>query len=215
MWSELSVPWQAAFEEAWAAYRSGCVPIGAVVTDADGKILSRGHNHINIHDSIPGVVTHTQLAHAELNALIALPPSDFFDPHPCHLYTTMEPCPLCMGALYMSGVRNLHFCCRDPYAGSIDLLGTTEYMRRKNISVFGPEENAVLEEISMAMQVEYLLRTREAFASSIVMLRYKEVLPHAFEFGRYLSEEGQLGVFVEEKTTIGQVINWCEEQLAR
>ena len=49
----------------------------------------------------------------------------------CIVYTTTEPCPLCMGALYMSGVRGLRFTSRDPWAGSANLLGTTQ--------VCGPE----------------------------------------------------------------------------
>ena len=29
-----------------------------------------------------------------------------------HIYTAVEPCPLCMGAIYMSGVRAIHYACR-------------------------------------------------------------------------------------------------------
>jgi tRNA(adenine34) deaminase len=36
MWADLPAPWQACLEEAWAAYRAGSVPIGAVVTDGRG-----------------------------------------------------------------------------------------------------------------------------------------------------------------------------------
>src|SRR3989304_2547898 len=95
MWDWLSLPWQACFEEAWAAYCTGSVPVGAVVVDAGGVILSRGRNRIN--DSAgEGSYLHGQtLAHAEINALVALNSGEV-DRHNCTLYTTTEPCPLCM-----------------------------------------------------------------------------------------------------------------------
>ena len=41
MWADLTLPWQACLEQAWIAYCSGTIPIGAVVTDADGMDLFR------------------------------------------------------------------------------------------------------------------------------------------------------------------------------
>ena len=43
-WGTLAPPWQACLEGAWQAYCAGSLPIGAVVTDAAGAILSRGRN---------------------------------------------------------------------------------------------------------------------------------------------------------------------------
>lgn len=154
MWAELSQPWQAALEEAWSAYCAGSIPIGAVVTDAMGKVISRGRNHRNDHLS-PGVVLGHHLAHAELNALLALD-RDQADLHPCTLYTTAEPCPLCMGALYMSGVRSLAYASRDPWAGSANLIGATPYLSRKEINVIPPEQ-VDLEIILVALSTEYFL----------------------------------------------------------
>src|SRR5512140_3513299 len=99
MWQELESPWQTALEESWAAYCAGSIPIGAVVTDASGAILSRGRNRAHEKTASPTGGTVGPLAHAELNALLAL---DFsaIDPHTCHIYTVTEPCPMCMGAIY-------------------------------------------------------------------------------------------------------------------
>lgn len=63
VWQTLALPWQAAFEEAWVAYLAGCLPIGAVVADDEGVILTRGRNRIG--------ETYNGLSHAELNALVA------------------------------------------------------------------------------------------------------------------------------------------------
>src|SRR5882724_10875566 len=47
IWQRLSLPWQAAIGEAWAAYQTGSLPHGAVITDADGHIVAHGRNRIN------------------------------------------------------------------------------------------------------------------------------------------------------------------------
>jgi tRNA(adenine34) deaminase len=44
LWETLSAPWQASLEEAWAAYRAGSIPVGAAVTDHEGRVLTRAHN---------------------------------------------------------------------------------------------------------------------------------------------------------------------------
>jgi hypothetical protein len=54
VWEELSEPWRACAEEAWEAYRRGSLPIGAVVTDALGNVLSRGRNRIHERWGRPG-----------------------------------------------------------------------------------------------------------------------------------------------------------------
>lgn len=136
-WSELQQPWQVCFEEAWTAYRSGSLPIGAAVFDQNGNLLARGRNHIFDDHGAPGQVSLNQLAHAELNTLLQIDRRNH-DLHTCAIYTAIEPCPLCMGAIYMSGVRTVHFAARDPYAGSTNLLGTTPYLSRKNIRIFAP-----------------------------------------------------------------------------
>jgi tRNA(adenine34) deaminase len=128
--------------------------IGAAVVDADGRILSRSRNRI-FESSADGEYLFGQaLAHAEVNALLSLPEQDGEIHHSLALYTTTEPCPLCMGAFYMSGLRELRFASREPYAGSANLLGTTPYLNRKPIRVFGPKRPE-LEIIIVAMMVEF------------------------------------------------------------
>ena len=100
---------------------------------------------------MPFVCDNT-LAHAELNALLALK-ADRQTRHAASLYTTTEPCPLCLGAFYMSGVRTLHYAAREPFAGSTNLLGTTPYLSRKPIKVYGPADPD-LEALVTALAVE-------------------------------------------------------------
>jgi tRNA(Arg) A34 adenosine deaminase TadA len=46
LWQTLEEPWRIALEQAWAAYRAGSLPIGAVVVDADNQVVGRGRNRI-------------------------------------------------------------------------------------------------------------------------------------------------------------------------
>src|SRR3712207_7202914 len=45
------------------------------------------------------------------------------------LFTTTEPCPLCVGASYMSRVRAIRFAARDPWAGGTHLVAASPYLR--------------------------------------------------------------------------------------
>ena len=95
MWENLSLLWQACLEQAWEAYCDDCYPIGAVVTDENGKILTRGRNRIYENRPRHGRERGNELAHAEVEALRALD-IPAIDLHSCILFTTTEPCPMCM-----------------------------------------------------------------------------------------------------------------------
>lgn len=208
-WEALSSPWQACLDQAWQAALAGCIPIGAVVTDAADTILTRGRNHIDGPRPPEGVVFGTPLAHAELNALIDLHACPV-DPHDCILYTTTEPCPLCLGAVYMSGVRSLHYAARDPYAGSVDLLGTTPYLSRKPVRAAGPQAPA-LEDLITALSVEHMLhRERRAWADNPVRAAWMAVFPQAVRLGEALYRAGLLRCLRQERASAA--VMWAAVQ---
>jgi tRNA(adenine34) deaminase len=190
VWEKLDPPWQASLELAWEAYCDDCYPIGAVVTDENGKILTRGRNRIYEKRTRHGRERGNELAHAEVEALRAL---DFpaIDPHTCILYTTTEPCPMCMGTFYMSGLRTLHFASRDPYAGSVNLLGKTWYLSRKPIKVTGPDP--LLEPIVVALFVEQDVRIHsQELSTELFWEIYRGAIPNGVEFGLDLARKGTL-----------------------
>ena len=158
-WIELSPAWQACLEQAWEAYTCGCVPVGAVVVNPAGEIVSLGRNRINEQSAPPHQVCSSQLAHAELNALLALD-SAALNPRTCAIYTSLEPCPLCLGAIYMSGVRNIYYAAGDAYAGATDLLGKTPYLSHKPVKAFGPFPGG-LAEFGCAIHADFILRRTE------------------------------------------------------
>jgi len=84
-------------------------------------------------------VTGGPLAHAELNALLALD-WEAVDPRTCEIYSLLEPCPLCIGAICMAGVKVIRFAARDPWSGSTNLLQASPYMTWKSIRPIAPED---------------------------------------------------------------------------
>ena len=98
MWDSLSKEWQTCVRLAWEAYCAGSLPIAAVVTDESGAIVATGRNRIGDAEQAYPRISNHPLAHAEMNALLTLD-THRVNPHTCTLYTTTEPCPLCMGAI--------------------------------------------------------------------------------------------------------------------
>ncbi|MDI6695801.1 MAG: nucleoside deaminase [Anaerolineales bacterium] len=188
-WDSLILPWQVCLEEAWLAYCSGSIPIGAVVMDANGAVVARGRNRRAEPRGQDGYISGTLLAHAELNALNALD-TNAVDAHGCILYTTTEPCPLCMGAVYMVGVRQVYYASRDPYAGSVNMLGSTPYLSRKPVRAFGPERRD-LELAIMTLFVEFAIpyfgdRALPVFEAM------QQIIPASIRLGKTLYEAGDL-----------------------
>jgi tRNA(adenine34) deaminase len=106
-----------ALEEAEAAGSAGDVPVGAVLVGADGAILARGRNRREL-DQDP-------TAHAEVEALRAAARlTRSWRLEGSTIYTTLEPCPMCAGALVNARIARVVYGCADPKAGAIDTLFT-------------------------------------------------------------------------------------------
>jgi len=184
--TDLPLPWQICLEETWKACCAGSIPIGAVVTNSDGTIIGRGRSHRYDSDSPPGHIKDHKLAHAELNALldVRLPDKDLKN---CELFTAVEPCPLCISAIYMASLKSYHYASRDPYAGSSNLLKTTPYLSRKPVQSNGPQWTE-LENVLMALQVDFFLRRGES-PDYIVLTTWRNVLPEGFAYGKVLFQD--------------------------
>lgn len=100
-----------ALRQAQRALEAGEVPVGAVVVCA-GEIVGRGFNR-NLLDNDP-------TAHAELVALRqaaqALGNHRLLE---CEMFATLEPCPMCAGALVHARLRRLVYGADDPKAGAV------------------------------------------------------------------------------------------------
>ncbi|MGI8748054.1 MAG: nucleoside deaminase [Deinococcus sp.] len=136
----LALPWRAALEEAWSAYTRGSYAIGACVADANGVVLARGRNRLGEGRGVHGTggvgyISGHDLGHAEINALLALREKAHPDCYGWTVYTSVEPCPQCAGAVAMSSIRGLSYAAPDPWAGAADILSEHRYVGSKNIRV--------------------------------------------------------------------------------
>lgn len=102
-----------ALAEAESARDLGEVPIGAVIVDANGDVLAAASNR-TITDSDP-------TAHAEILALrIAARKIGNYRLTGCTLYTTIEPCVMCAGALVNARIERLVFGSHDERFGAVE-----------------------------------------------------------------------------------------------
>ena len=99
-----------ALEEAQAASNEGEVPVGAVIV-RNGEILARSHNNREATGDATG--------HAELLAIRkACEAVGSWRLEGCELYVTLEPCPMCMGAIINSRLGCVIYGAKDAKAGA-------------------------------------------------------------------------------------------------
>lgn len=100
-----------AMELAKCAVQQGEVPVGALIVDESGTILSEAWNR--------SIASHDATAHAEILAIrragerlgnYRLPATT--------LYVTLEPCPMCVGAMIHARIQRLVFAAHDPKSGA-------------------------------------------------------------------------------------------------
>ncbi len=182
-WNRLDTCWQHAMRAGLEAYVDGSAPIGAVVVDSNGLVISVGRNNF----------AADRLGHAEMQALKGVPTDTKRDQ--ISLFSTMEPCPMCTGAVRMMQLKSLHFATYDPAAGSTELLNATRFMRRFSCEVIGPA-HPMLEFANIALTLEYRTRNghrrwRDAWIS------YN---PRAVEAGEKLAEEHRFSTWEKAKS---------------
>lgn len=98
-----------AIKEARKALSKGEIPVGAVLV-ADNKIIAKSHNHTQILNDVT--------AHAEILAITSA--SEHFQAkylNEATLYVTLEPCPMCAGALKWAQLGKLVYGAEDPKNG--------------------------------------------------------------------------------------------------
>lgn len=108
-----TTPMQHALAQAEAARARGEVPVGAVITDAKGLVIAANGNRIIEHAD--------PTAHAEMlvirEATKVLKNERLID---CNLYVTLEPCPMCAGAISLARIKRLYYGAADEKAGGAE-----------------------------------------------------------------------------------------------
>lgn len=99
-----------ALELARKALETGDVPVGCVVADRDGTIIGEGWNRREANGDA--------LAHAEVEAIrAACAHRGGWNLHGCSLYVTLEPCPMCAGAIVNARIDRVYYGAKDDKAG--------------------------------------------------------------------------------------------------
>jgi tRNA(adenine34) deaminase len=125
---DLEIFMGAALAEAEQAGKEGELPIGAVVV-IDGEIVSRGRAQ---HERL-----RSQLRHAELNAMLDGGERLWKDYKRAVLFTTVEPCPLCLGAAVMADIPHIIYALPDQIVYSSHTVQHNPYVNRHIKSYYG------------------------------------------------------------------------------
>lgn len=105
----------AALNEAALAYNAGEIPVGAVVVDENGNIIATGHNEKE--------QTNNATAHAEIIAIQSAGQKlNNWRLSGCTLYVTLEPCPMCAGAIVMARLARVVYGLPDAKTGALESL---------------------------------------------------------------------------------------------
>lgn len=141
-----------AVKQAKKAWSLGETPIGAVIVH-DGKIIARGYNQRELKKN--------SLCHAEISAINkACKKRGGWRLFGCDLYVTLEPCPMCSGAIIQSRIDNLYFGAYDKKSGCAGSVMNlfSDYTFNHNVAVFG----GILEEECSAMMSDFFKELRKS-----------------------------------------------------
>ena len=99
-------------------------PFGAVIVK-DGEIVGRGHNHV--------VANNDPTCHGEIDAIRnACTNLETFDLSGCEIYTTGEPCPMCLSAILWANIGKIYYGCS---IQENDMIGFRDEIFYKNLSI--------------------------------------------------------------------------------
>lgn len=102
-------------------------PFGAVVVDKEGNIIANGNNKV--------LKTNDPTAHAEIVAIReASKKLNTHDLSDCILYTSCEPCPMCLSAIIWANIKKVYYACTRKDAASIGFRDDMiyEYLKGEN-----------------------------------------------------------------------------------
>ncbi len=100
-----------ALQEAKMALETEDVPVGCIIVDESGQVIGRGHNRRE--------ADHSAVAHAEVEAIsMACRTKKSWRLPGCTLYVTLEPCPMCAGAIINARIPHVRYGAKDENAGA-------------------------------------------------------------------------------------------------
>lgn len=167
--SELEKAWQRVFELGWDSYKEGNLPIGAVIVDPDGNELSCGRNRYVVSKRFP----NCKVDHAETECIQELDIVKHPDLKSYVIYTSMEPCPMCIGTIIMSNLKKVKVAAHDAWAGAADICIKNTYAQKKCVEVEFADD--LLANVQIALQGSVELRINGT--DSAVYKSFMEMYP--------------------------------------
>ena len=149
-----------ALQEAELAYQEGNIPIGAVVV-LNGEVVARGRNRRS---------TGHFLRHAEVEAISRLPRPFDRQREQAAIFTSVEPCYLCYGAILFANSAHVFFAACDRHAGASQIHGVGHYNQPRILTF----EGGILEQASF----ELLRHESEEHCRLLFEDRFVELLNH-------------------------------------
>ena len=113
-----------ALKEAFKAYKAGDVPVGAVIVK-NNKIISKAHN---TKEKSKNAINHAEI----LVINKACKKLKTWHLNDCILYTTMEPCMMCCGAIIQSRIKEIHYILDNDQFGCLKLLENNNTIIKEN-----------------------------------------------------------------------------------
>ena len=110
-------------------------PFGAVIVDAKGNIVGRGNNRV--------LANNDPTAHAEVMAIRdACHNLNTYDLTGCILYTSCEPCPMCLSAIIWANIKKVYYGCTKDDAADIGFRDSMiyDFIRGENKTLLNLEE---------------------------------------------------------------------------
>lgn len=154
---------QVALEEARIAFEAGEVPVGAVIAK-DGEIIARAHN---LRENGKNALYHAELMAID-EACRVLGGWRLWQ---CELFVTLEPCPMCSGAIINSRLRRVVYGASDPKAGCCGSLTDLFALPFNHHPVI---EHGLLEEEAQALLQQFFISLRNKRLAAKALKKQKE-----------------------------------------
>lgn len=150
--------WEICFDLCLESINCGSLGISALITNEEQTVIAKGRNQLFDDDDSCNTIKNTVVSHAEINALANLP-TKYRDNRNLTIFTTVEPCLMCLGALSMSYVRNVVIGSRDDYSGATRLINKDWYLTKKDFTI--KYVNGEVENLFFILSTYSLLVNRE------------------------------------------------------